>query len=475
MKEPFVLLVNPWVTDFALYDLWSKPLGLLFLASLLRENGIRVEIIDCMERIPHEIVKSYTGYIPSKDGFYGTGKFPKKPVEIPTAYGNFPRRYFRYGIPDELFLEKMGNISDIPDIIWVTSIMTYWYPGVVETIKKLKSVWPHVPIWLGGTYARLCRDHAVLYSGANRVITSTAEVLPELLEEALNVRLLNSHRWKDFALFPSPSWDLLPPIPYIVLLVGVGCPFRCAYCASSILYPKFFVRPPHVIYEEILNGVDRGIRDFAFYDDALLVTSWHSVKEVLKRVVTDGINIRFHTPNALHVRAFLSSDEKPEEILLLLKASGFTTIRLGFETAHRKHQKQWGGKIYCREFEEAVKRLFEFGWETKDVGAYILCGVPWQTLQEVRDSIDFVASLGVLPFLSEYSPIPGTHLWNIACSSSPFNIQNEPLYHNNSFFACRTSRLSYEEMISLKNYALYVRRMLASTSNASSSLRSSAS
>ncbi|MFQ5628541.1 MAG: hypothetical protein ACE5I1_07255 [bacterium] len=33
-KTPTFLLVNPWITDFAAYDFWSKPLGLLYIASV---------------------------------------------------------------------------------------------------------------------------------------------------------------------------------------------------------------------------------------------------------------------------------------------------------------------------------------------------------------------------------------------------------------------------------------------------------
>jgi hypothetical protein len=32
-----LILINPWIYDFAAYDLWSKPLGLLYLAGYLRD------------------------------------------------------------------------------------------------------------------------------------------------------------------------------------------------------------------------------------------------------------------------------------------------------------------------------------------------------------------------------------------------------------------------------------------------------
>ena len=32
-KFPHILLVNPWIHDFAAYDFWAKPLGLLTLGA----------------------------------------------------------------------------------------------------------------------------------------------------------------------------------------------------------------------------------------------------------------------------------------------------------------------------------------------------------------------------------------------------------------------------------------------------------
>lgn len=46
-----VLLINPWIYDFAAYDFWSKPLGLLYMAGILRKNSIGVQLIDCMNPV----------------------------------------------------------------------------------------------------------------------------------------------------------------------------------------------------------------------------------------------------------------------------------------------------------------------------------------------------------------------------------------------------------------------------------------
>ena len=50
-SSPHILLVNPWIADFAAYNFWIKPLGLLNIADLLRENGFRVTLIDCLDSL----------------------------------------------------------------------------------------------------------------------------------------------------------------------------------------------------------------------------------------------------------------------------------------------------------------------------------------------------------------------------------------------------------------------------------------
>ena len=49
MKTLRALLINPYIYDFAAYNFWSSPLGLLYVGSILRENGFEIKLIDCME------------------------------------------------------------------------------------------------------------------------------------------------------------------------------------------------------------------------------------------------------------------------------------------------------------------------------------------------------------------------------------------------------------------------------------------
>jgi hypothetical protein len=444
-KAPFVLLVNPWICDFAAHDLWAKPLGLLHLGALLREGGCRVAFVDCMDRRDPATQQS-KHLLQGDNQKFGCGKYPKIPVPTPEALKDIPRRYYRYGIHPDSFRNKLREIEK-PDWIFVTSVMTYWYPGVSATIEVLKECFPEVPVWLGGIYARLCPGHARRSSGADFVADLPIAQIRGRIESEAHFSLSNPASWESFERSPRPAMDLVKDPTYIPLLTGVGCSHRCPYCASHQLQPKRERRSADALYDEISAWRDRGICDFAFYDDALLLDADAYLEPVLLRLDDEKPKVRFHTPNGLHVNALTS------KWCEFLYHSGFETIRLGLETIWPERQHLLGGKVEMRAFFEAVENLFTAGFRGDQIGVYLLCGLPGQTVDEVSESIRRVAETGVQPRICEYSPIPGTAMWNEAVSVSSFDLENEPLYHNNSFFACRRRDFGYGDMVMLRNLA----------------------
>jgi hypothetical protein len=129
--KPHILLINPWIHDFAAYDFWAKPIGLLYLASILRDHGYKVSYIDCLDRFHPAAPKSDPH---ARDG---RGPFFKTRIAKPKALKNIPRNYSRYGIPEKWFRKDLESLKK-PVLLLVTSLMTYWYPGVQETIRIIR-------------------------------------------------------------------------------------------------------------------------------------------------------------------------------------------------------------------------------------------------------------------------------------------------------------------------------------------------
>jgi radical SAM superfamily enzyme YgiQ (UPF0313 family) len=416
--SPHILLINPWIADFAAYNLWIKPLGLLYIASLLRENGFRVTLIDCLD-------------FNIKTKRYGDGKFLKTKIEKPFPLKSIPRNYSRYGIPEEMLLKRLSYIEEKPDLIGITSGMTYWYPGVFKLIEITRKFFKKVPIILGGIYAALCYEHAKKYSGVDIVFNGRVELeVLKFIEDLTGSKLRtpNSELRTDIY----PAFDLYPNIYYVCILSSRGCPFRCTYCASPILSIGFVRRDSIKVVEEIEYWTKKyHVKNIAFYDDALLVDPSKYIIPILREIIGRGIQCNFHTPNGLHIK------EIDEEVANLLFQVGFKTIRLGFETSNEETQIETGGKVDNQELQRAIKYLRKVGYMSEEIGVYVMAGLPGQRVEEVEESIAYVRETGAKPMLVEYSPIPHTPLFEKAKKMSQFDIENEPLYHNNSILPCQ--------------------------------------
>ena len=421
-----VILINPWIYDFAAYDLWSKPLGLLYIAGYLRSRGLSVNVIDCLDRTNPEMLKKKPGAKPVSRK-YGTGKYFREEIEKPPAIKHFPRTYSRYGIHPDIYENLLKRIKK-PSAIMVSSLMTYWYPGVIDAIAIAKKVHPGVPVILGGIYARLCMDHAKRFSGADYVANEiTLENLSSLPDLLAGFDIQVPHRNNTFY----PAFDTYPDTAYVCILTSTGCPYSCKYCASNFLYPSFRRREPDEVVDEIEHWhTGHKISDFSFYDDALLVDSKRHIIPILENLKTKGINVRFHTPNALHVK------EITPPIAGLLFSSGFKTIRLGLETSDMDMHRDLDKKVSMGDFEIAVKNLTRAGYSKKDIGAYILTGLPGQSIESVAETVKFADRAGAMPYLAEYSPLPETPLWKSSVACSRYDIENDPIFHNNCLLSC---------------------------------------
>jgi hypothetical protein len=48
-------------------------------------------------------------------------------------------------------------------------------------------------------------------------------------------------------------------------------------------------------------------------------------------------------------------------------------------------------------------------------------------------------------------------MWSQAIANCSYDLTSEPLYHNNSFFACRRPDFTYEDLLRLKELARQAR------------------
>jgi pyruvate-formate lyase-activating enzyme len=388
------LLVNPPIFDFTAYDFWLRPYGMMRVAGQMKGSAA-INYFDYMD-------------VQKIDG-WGRGPFVYQEWPKPQCLSDIPRRFRRFGRPRAEFRDflKAGSF----DVVLIQTMMTYWYAGVKEAIEDIRELQPSAKIVLGGTYATLCTSHANSL-GADLVI---------------NGKDLTAF-WRLLSVEPHHEIPFLPPEPGAVGVIKIseGCPFRCSYCSSPIIYPEFHLRSTADCFNEFMQLAKAGIRNVAFYDDALLFNAEQSLIPFLNEVVRNRIQVLFHTPNALNAR-FMTAD-----LARLMVKAGFASFFFGLESNNSSWQKTTGGKVSADEFEAAVSHLRAAGAES--IITYIIVGHPDAEGQELESSMRFARRCGTRILLSEFSPIPGT---TDGDRCDKWADHGEPLSHNKTAFAIR--------------------------------------
>ncbi|OQX57268.1 MAG: radical SAM protein [Thermotoga sp. 4484_232] len=412
-----ILLVNPWIYDFAAYDFWLKPLGLLYIGRILREMDHEVFLIDLLNRHDPDLPRFVR--VP-KDKRYGTGKFPSEVVRKPPQLRSIPRKYKRYGAPPEYLEWKLKEVGEV-DLVMITSMMTYWYPGVWDTISFIKER-TNAPVVLGGVYVNILPDHA-RNSPADLIYPWTEPLhLPSILEK---VGLKAKEVPRDWFEKYDPMYELYDRVGYLVFITTLGCPFRCTYCMVPKLWKRFVRRSPERVVEAIEKYVDVfKVRDVAFFDDAILVDR-DNFKKILKLIIKKDMKVNFHLPNGIHARLLT------DEIACLMKEANFKTIKLGYETSG-KLQEETGGKVFDEDIIHAARILRKYGFTSNEVSAYIMINMPGQKLEDVLKAIEICENEGIGFSLNEYTPIPGTDDWKRLVNDGIISDDVDPVLLNNS-------------------------------------------
>lgn len=419
-----ILLINPWIYDFTAYDFWSKPLGLLQIGAIVRQyTGCQVHLIDCLDRFHPGLKKNYA----SKPD--GRGPLPKEEVTKPEVLKFVPRKFSRYGLPLDLFMEELAK-QPAPEAVLITCGMTYWYPGVQLATELVRTRFGRVPIILGGIYPTLLPEHARRASGADIIVCGPGEnQILSLLKEILGDRLVQERKFEDLDDLPLPAYDLLRNRETLPFLTSRGCPYRCSYCASSLLFPRFEQKRPQQVIADIQWLVQKlNCRHLAFYDDALLLASRFHFKPILKGLINNSLNLSLHSPNGLHVQAI------DEEMAHLMKAAGFISLYLSQESLDPSWLKECSPKVEPEDLMKAIHSLEAAGFERPNLNVYLLAGLPGQDWDRLINDIEEVQRLGLRPRLAYFSPIPGTREWKKVVDQGILREDSDPLLQNKIAF-----------------------------------------
>lgn len=268
-----------------------------------------------------------------------------------------------------------------------------------------------VRVVLGGLHVTSLPDEALPHADAI-IVGEAEEVWPQLLADARAGTLQRVYRptrqW-NLADSPIPRFELLDPDKYnrITVQTSRGCPWRCDFCASSILIaPRYQTKPVAKVIEEIRRIKSIWQRPFIeFADDNTFVHKGYS-KELMRALIPEGI--RFFTETDISFADDL-------ELIALAHEAGCKQVLIGLESPDvtglngLELRSNWKLKQHDR-YLRAIDRIQSAGITVN--GCFIL-GLDGHTPAVFDAVVDFVKQSGLYEVqVTVQTPFPGTPLYN---------------------------------------------------------------
>jgi|GEM_PF-275223 len=362
----------------------QNPLGIGYIASLLRKEGFRVTCLNLylgiknLEKLKHLITRTQPliiGFSTMTENFQNGLLLAKFVKNI------YPKSVVIFGGPHVTFLDKdVLRENSCVDIV-VRREGEYTMIELAEFFIQKKGVLEDIK---GISYKR----NGTIIRTAVRPLIKELDKLP----------------------FPErniPDLDgiLYPKKVRQVIITSRGCPGKCKFCAASALAGgKYRMRSINNLANEIAYLKRNGVKFISFGDDT--ISADFSRLIALCDVLKD-IDIRW----AGECRV----DVMTKDLAITLANSGCVGLQFGVESGSQDLLDQMGKDITIKQVEQAVK------W-CVDAGLYIICslmiGIPEDTLTTIKQTIDFAEKIQ-----SKYKagtilcctvPYPGTYYFNHA-------------------------------------------------------------
>lgn len=270
-----------------------------------------------------------------------------------------------------------------PDLIYVTSMFTYWYKQVWEAVRYYKHLFPKVKVMLGGIYATLCPEHAK-GSGADEVFIGQIER----------------------AKYYPPDPTVLPERPdFVYTMTSFGCPNYCSYCATHLLYGQGIEQIPFIeVFKEIELQKERGFRKIYFGDDNISYNANRHLIPLCELIIKNKLKMEFSVPGGMQASHITKNLAKT------MWQAGFRKVSTAIESVNEKVLLNMGRKNNSTKDDVAncIDNFEVAGFKRHEIDVYFIIGMPYQTLDDILDTISFLIKLRVWAHPQRWTPIPGT-------------------------------------------------------------------
>ena len=259
---------------------------------------------------------------------------------------------------------------------------------------------------------------------------------------------------QDLDSLPFPAYELVDPrqyhsYPIMTCLPFRGCPFRCTFCSNPVFGRSYRQRSVENIVSEIELAINRyHCKGIGFHSDTFNLYP-KSVMRLCEELIKRGINkkIRWYCEARVN-KKLLSLD-----LLMKMREAGCSLISFGIESGNRRILKKIEKEITIEEILRAVQLTKKVGIKTR---AFFMIGNLGENVQTVFDSITLARKLSCdSTQFAICTPYPGSLFYEIAERNNWIETKDYSLYTERDP-TIHIEDLSHSQLGSLKNVADFV-------------------
>ena len=364
----------------------APPLGMLYIATILRKEGTEVSIID--EAAQGFSMKDTVDWVKKEDsdilGFSTCSssgrkaaiiaeKVKKENPNIIMVFGNFFATFNA-----ERILKKYPFI----DVV-VRGEGEYTSLELVKCLEKkgnLKKV-------LGINFRKKNR----IIATPDRPLIKDVDSIPFPDRELLDVEYHNTTAGINVA-----------PKKFSSFVSSRGCVFRCRFCGCRRLARNLWrSRSVENILEELHLLSSQGYKQFLFVDDNFTLNTKRVIK-ICHRLRKERVGVEFFAEGRV--------DNCPKDMLQEMVRANCKMMYFGIENGTQKVLDYYDKRTTPKQAEEAVKKARKAGIDV--IVASFILGAPNETRKEIQSTLKFAQKIQVdIPQFNILATFPGTDIW----------------------------------------------------------------
>ncbi len=334
--------------------------------------------------------------------------------------------------------QKLINAIQTVDVVGI-SVLSSSLNEVKKLIQLIRQHVPDLPIIIGGPHCTLCPEKALKETQATICIQGDSEMILTDLKKAL-------HKEKDYLEIPGIYYQTnqginhgppavltndLDSIPFPArqlvkhytygreynphlkageftsIITSRGCPYNCRFCSrGSITMQRYRTRSTQNIISELKEIKEQGYRHVVFSDDCFPVNK-KQASSLFDAIINEDLSLKF---SVTATRVDLADDDLYKK----MRQAGVTHMQFGLESGNQDVLDFYHKNTTVETIQKAVQLSHDTGFFT--IGSFIF-GAPFETRDHFNRTLLFAKSLP----LDSVSFLPlrymvGSELWDEAIS-----------------------------------------------------------